>query len=150
VWRKEDVLELYEEPHGPNNPVVCFDELPYQMVAETRTPISAKPGRPLRCDYEYEHKGTCYLCVNPIVQTAHIINFRPSGYVTLRIRGEGPRPPTGGPAREAIAVSAVVPTPASSGRLRVILARAYCQASQAIAFSYMMGTWVAWHIRRRP
>jgi hypothetical protein len=97
VWRMEDVLELYEVPHDPNNPVVCFDELPYQMLAETRTPISAKPGRSLRCDYEYEHKGTCNLCVNPIVQTAHIINFRPSGYVTLRIRGEGPRRPTGGP-----------------------------------------------------
>jgi hypothetical protein len=29
----EDVLDLYEEPYDPNKPVVCFDELPYQMVA---------------------------------------------------------------------------------------------------------------------
>ena len=56
----EDVLDLYEEPYDPNKPVVCFDELPYQMVAEKRTPLSQKPGRPQRYDYEYEYerKGT--------------------------------------------------------------------------------------------
>ena len=53
----EDVLELYEEPYDPKKPVVCFDELPYQMVAEKRTPWPAKPGRPQRYDYEYERKG---------------------------------------------------------------------------------------------
>jgi transposase len=57
VWRMEDVLELYEEPYDPKKPVVCFDELPYQMVAEKRTPLPAKPGRPQRYDYEYERKG---------------------------------------------------------------------------------------------
>jgi transposase len=53
----EDVLELYEEPYDPKKPTVCFDELPYQMVAEKRTPLPAKPGRPQRYDYEYERKG---------------------------------------------------------------------------------------------
>jgi hypothetical protein len=53
VWRMEDVLELYD----PKKPVVCFDELPYQMVAEKRTPLPQKPGRPQRYDYEYERKG---------------------------------------------------------------------------------------------
>jgi transposase len=57
VWRMEDVLELYEELYDPQKPVVCFDELPYQMVAEKRTPLPAKPGRPQRYDYEYERKG---------------------------------------------------------------------------------------------
>ena len=57
VWRMEDVLELYEEPYDPNKPVVCFDEMPYQMVAEKRTPLPQKPGRPQRYDYEYERKG---------------------------------------------------------------------------------------------
>jgi hypothetical protein len=61
VWRMEDVLELYEEPYEPKRPVVCFDELPYQMVAETRTPLPAKPGRPERYDYEYERQGVCNL-----------------------------------------------------------------------------------------
>ena len=58
MWRMEDVLELYEEPYDPKGPTVCFDELPYQMVAEKRTPLPAKPGRPPRYDYEYERKGT--------------------------------------------------------------------------------------------
>jgi transposase len=57
VWRMEDVLELYEEPYDPKKPTVCFDELPYQMVAEKRTPLPRKPGRPQRYDYEYERKG---------------------------------------------------------------------------------------------
>jgi hypothetical protein len=41
VWRMEDVLELYEEPYDPKRPGVCFDELPYRMVAEKRTPLPA-------------------------------------------------------------------------------------------------------------
>lgn len=53
----EDVLDLYEEPYDPKRPVVCFDEMPYQMVAETRTPVPAKPGRVARYDYEYDRRG---------------------------------------------------------------------------------------------
>ena len=61
MWRMEDVLDLYEEPYDPKRPVVCFDEMPYQMVAEKRTPLPTKPGRPQRYDYEYERKGTANL-----------------------------------------------------------------------------------------
>jgi transposase len=57
----EDVLDLYEEPHDSNKPLICFDELPYQLVAETRVPLPAKPGQPARHDYEYERKGTTNL-----------------------------------------------------------------------------------------
>ena len=57
MWRMEDVLELYEEPHDPKKPLICFDEMPYQMVAEKRVPIAAKAGRPERHDYEYERRG---------------------------------------------------------------------------------------------
>jgi transposase len=59
----EDVLDLYEEPCDSNKPLICFDELPYQMVAETRTPLPVKPGHPQRYDYEYERKGTTNLFV---------------------------------------------------------------------------------------
>jgi DDE superfamily endonuclease len=31
------------------------------MLAETRLPIPMKPGRPARCDYEYERNGTANL-----------------------------------------------------------------------------------------
>jgi len=61
VWHMEEVLDLYEEPHDPKRPVVCFDEMPYQMVAEKRTPISARAGCPQRYDYEYERRGVCNL-----------------------------------------------------------------------------------------
>jgi len=51
VWRMEDVLELYEEPYDPKRPTVCFDDMPYQMVAEKRVPIPAKAACPERYDY---------------------------------------------------------------------------------------------------
>jgi hypothetical protein len=57
----EDLLDLYEEPPDPKRPTVCFDELPYQIVAETRCPIPAQPGRPARIDYEYRRNGTANL-----------------------------------------------------------------------------------------
>lgn len=53
----EDVLDLYHEPYDPSRPVVCMDETSKQLVAETRVPIPAGPGRPRRIDYEYERKG---------------------------------------------------------------------------------------------
>jgi hypothetical protein len=57
----EDVLEVYHRPHNPAYPVVCMDETSKQMIAETRVPITAKPGRVARHDYEYERNGTANL-----------------------------------------------------------------------------------------
>ena len=57
----EDVLEVYHRPHNPEYPVVCLDETSKQLIAETRVPIAAKPGRPARYDYEYERNGTANL-----------------------------------------------------------------------------------------
>jgi hypothetical protein len=57
----EDVLDLYAEPPDPKRPRLCFDELPYQLVSETRAPLPAAPGRPERYDYEYRREGTCNL-----------------------------------------------------------------------------------------
>ena len=57
----EDVLEVYHRPHDPACPVVCLDESSKQLVAETRLPIPAKPGRPARYDDEYERNGTANL-----------------------------------------------------------------------------------------
>ena len=54
----EDVLDLYAEPYDPNRPVVCFDETSTQLLAETRAPLPAGPGRPKREDYEYVRAGT--------------------------------------------------------------------------------------------
>ena len=57
----EDVLEVYTRPRDPSRPLVCLDETSKQLIAETRTPIPMKPGRPLRCDYEYERNGVANL-----------------------------------------------------------------------------------------
>ena len=57
----EDVLEVYQRPHDPQRPLVCLDESSKQLIAETRTPIPAKPGQPARHDHEYERNGVANL-----------------------------------------------------------------------------------------
>jgi len=57
----EDVLAVYTRPRDPDRPLVCLDETSKQLIAETRVPIPMKPGRPARCDYEYERNGTANL-----------------------------------------------------------------------------------------
>jgi hypothetical protein len=58
VAAMEDVLDLYAEPEDPQRPKVCFDESPQQLIAETRSPLPARPGQPERYDYEYRRNGT--------------------------------------------------------------------------------------------
>lgn len=55
----EDVLDLYAEPYDPKRPVICFDELPYQLLANICKPMPMKPGKAKRIDYEYKRMGTC-------------------------------------------------------------------------------------------
>jgi hypothetical protein len=61
VAAMEDVLETYQKPRDPARPLVCLDETSKQLIAETRTPIPAKPGQPARYDYEYERNGVANL-----------------------------------------------------------------------------------------
>ena len=61
VAAMEDVLAVYTRPRDPDRPLVCLDETSKQLLAETRVPIPMKPGRPARCDYEYERNGTANL-----------------------------------------------------------------------------------------
>ena len=63
VWRMEDILERYAEAYDPRRPVVCFDERPYQLLADARAPLAMKEGRPRREDYEYRRRGDCNLFV---------------------------------------------------------------------------------------
>jgi hypothetical protein len=58
VWAMETVLEVYHRPYDPRRPVVCMDEKPRQLIAETRRRVPARPGRPERYDYEYRRQGT--------------------------------------------------------------------------------------------
>jgi hypothetical protein len=57
----EDVLAVYMRPHDPDQVLVCLDESSKQLIAETRVPISMRPGSVARVDYEYERNGTANL-----------------------------------------------------------------------------------------
>ena len=48
----EDVLETYELPYDPAQPVVCWDEKPVTLHADVRPPTPAAPGREARQDSE--------------------------------------------------------------------------------------------------
>jgi hypothetical protein len=70
----EDILDLYAEPYQPAYPVICFDELPYQMVSETQLPVPMQTGKPLRYDFEYRREGTCnlFMLLQPLAGWRHI------------------------------------------------------------------------------
>ncbi|GMQ83218.1 MAG: hypothetical protein BMS9Abin05_2708 [Rhodothermia bacterium] len=62
------VLDVYKRPYDAHYPVVCMDETPKQLIAETRTPIRAAPGRVARYDYEYRRCGvsSVFLASEPL------------------------------------------------------------------------------------
>ena len=64
----EMVLSVYKRILDPRYPVVCMDESPRQLIAETKVPISASPGQPARDDYEYKRCGVCtiFLAFEPL------------------------------------------------------------------------------------
>lgn len=74
VAAMEDVLDLYERSYDPQEPVMCFDETSKQLIAETRCPLPAEPGQPLRYDYEYVRKGTrnLFLFFEPLANWRHV------------------------------------------------------------------------------
>ncbi len=59
----EDLLHLYNLPVDEKRPVICFDELPVQLLGEVLAPLPMKKGQPKRFDYEYARQGTCSLLV---------------------------------------------------------------------------------------
>ena len=48
VAHMERVLDVYKRPFDPLRPVVCMDESPKQLIAETRVPIRRVAGLPGR------------------------------------------------------------------------------------------------------
>jgi hypothetical protein len=73
VARMEDVLAVYERPHDPRFPVVCFDERPCVLHGQPTEPLPpaparpavgeqpAKAGRPRRESSTYVRQGTACL-----------------------------------------------------------------------------------------
>jgi transposase len=74
VWLMEDILDLYAESYRGDYPVICFDEVPYQLVSETRKPLPPQPGKPARYDYEYRREGTCnlFMFLEPLAGWRHV------------------------------------------------------------------------------
>ncbi len=68
VANMEMVLDVYKRPRDPRFPVVCMDESPKQLIGETKIPIPASPGQPVKHDYEYKRKGVCnvFLACEPL------------------------------------------------------------------------------------
>src|SRR5512140_577795 len=56
--KMEDVLEVYERPYNPQEPVICVDEKPITLHADLRPTRPAVPGREARRDNEYGRRGT--------------------------------------------------------------------------------------------
>jgi hypothetical protein len=67
LWQMEDVLNLYEQPYDPLNPLITFDERPCQLIDDVLQPLPMEEGKPKREDYHYERNGVCnvFIAFNP-------------------------------------------------------------------------------------
>lgn len=57
----EDVLEVYRRPYDANNPQVCMDETPRQLIEEVRQTLPPGRAQQARFDYEYKRNGVVNL-----------------------------------------------------------------------------------------
>jgi hypothetical protein len=58
LTKMEDVLEVYEKPYNPAEPVVCLDEKLISLRDDVRPARPMSPGKLKRPDYEYKRCGT--------------------------------------------------------------------------------------------
>lgn len=70
----EEVLDLYEQPYNPAEPVVGVDETSKQLIQEVRLPTPAAPGQVAHQDYEYQRNGTrnLFMFFEPLAAWRHI------------------------------------------------------------------------------
>ena len=70
----EDVLDVYKRPYDPRRPNVCLDETSKQLIGETRAPVPASPGQPVRYDYEYKRNGVAnlFMIFEPLIGKRHV------------------------------------------------------------------------------
>lgn len=78
----EDVLDVYQRPNDPKRPMVCLDEKPVQLLADTRPPLPPQPGQAAKQDYEYAREGTA----NIFVACEPLVNWRDFRVTHQRIR----------------------------------------------------------------
>lgn len=75
----ESILDVYKTPYDKRFPVVCMDESPKQLIRQTRMPISRKPGKHAREDYEYARNGVANIFMaNEPLKGKRYIKIKPS------------------------------------------------------------------------
>lgn len=67
VCAMEAVLDVYERPYDAQNPMVCLDESPQQLVSEVRAGFTDAKGVQYQ-DFEYKREGVAdlYLVCEPL------------------------------------------------------------------------------------
>ncbi|HBX51913.1 MAG: hypothetical protein A2275_12215 [Bacteroidetes bacterium RIFOXYA12_FULL_35_11] len=63
----ERVLDVYKRPYNPDNPVVCMDESPKQLIEEGRLSTAMRPGQETRIDAVQNKR-----CKNKIKKTLSV------------------------------------------------------------------------------
>lgn len=58
-----DILDLYQEPYDPKNPVIGVDEKPKQLIEDSRKPIPIQKSKIEKYDYEYIRNGKANIFV---------------------------------------------------------------------------------------
>ena len=59
----EDILDVYTGKYDENSVLICMDEVPRQLIGETRKPVPSGRGKIARYDTEYKRNGTCEIFV---------------------------------------------------------------------------------------
>lgn len=64
----EKVLDVYKRPYDKENPVICMDESPKQLIQEARIGQRLQVGKTATQDYEYIRKGVVniFMCNEPL------------------------------------------------------------------------------------
>ena len=64
----EDVLAVYHLPYNQKRPVICLDELPFQLLDEKVEPLRMKAGKEKKFDSEYIRHGVAsvFLAFEPL------------------------------------------------------------------------------------
>lgn len=64
----EDVLAVYHLPYNARRPVICLDELPFQLLGEKVEPLRMKAGKEKKFDSEYIRYGVAsvFLAFEPL------------------------------------------------------------------------------------
>jgi len=78
VCAMENVLDVYERPYNPDNPVINLDESPKQLIGQVRETFTASDGT-IHEDYEYTRNGTVSL---------FMINEALSGYRKVLVKDD--------------------------------------------------------------